>query len=67
VSEIWLGLKHILANEGAVKLARNKQSPYRTSIGNSDPCAHPEKTSASQVRWEQGRWRKQKKKYYKTY
>jgi len=36
-----------------------------TSIGDSNAYAHPEKTSASQVRWEQGRRQKQKK-YFKT-
>jgi hypothetical protein len=48
------------ANEGSVKLAKNKQSPHRTSNGNSNPCAHPETTSASQVRRKVGRWQKQK-------
>jgi len=31
-----------------------------TSISDSNAYAHPEKTSASQVRWKQGRWQKQK-------
>jgi len=44
-----------LKNEGAVRFAKNKQTPYSTSTGDSNACAHLEKTSASKVRWEQGR------------